>query len=256
MLWMLITLFTVLVVFELVQTKIMHYSSLAYFPITYLASLRLWMLAKHKEVLLWWEISLLIFLSLLFAVAMVLIYFIGNTPSLLWTNLTINDVFALDNLKASVVWPSSILWLSALFFIGMLVSLFMANRGPGKGAVIGIILSVSILAQSIVYLVVPRIEGYTQRAAIEIYKELAEKDVVVVTYGFKTYADHFYLKRNPEDIAHFEEINAATVNGLTVYVVTRSNVVQNKGVPSEWTFLENRNGFVLYEIPEEAFPNP
>ena len=256
MLWMLITLFTVLVVFELVQTKIMHYSSLAYFPITYLASLRLWMIAKHKEVLLWWEISLLILLSLLFAVAMVLIYFIGNTPSLLWTNLTINDVFALDNLKASVVWPSSILWLSALFFIGMLVSLFMANRGPGKGAVIGIILSVSILAQSIVYLVVPRIEGYTQRAAIEIYKELAEKDVVVVTYGFKTYADHFYLKRNPEDIAHFEEINAATVNGLTVYVVTRSNVVQNKGVPSEWTFLENRNGFVLYEIPEEAFPNP
>ena len=62
--------------------------------------------------------------------------------------------------------------------MGMLVSLFMANRGHRKRAVMGIILSVSILVQSIVYLVVPRIEGYTQRAAVEIYKELADKDVV------------------------------------------------------------------------------
>ena len=256
MLWMLITLFTVLVIFEVVQTKIMHYSSLAYFPITYLASLRLWMLAKHKEALRWWETSLLVFLSSLFASAMVLIYFIGNSPSLLWSNITINDVFALDNLKASVAWPPSILWLAGLFFIGMLVSLFMANRGHGRSAVLGIILSVSILVQSIVYLVVPRIEGYTQRAAIEMYKELAKKDVVVVTYGFKTYADHFYLKRNLEDIAHFEEVNTMTVNGRPVFVVTRSNVVENQGVPPEWIFLSNRNGFVLYEIPAEFLPKP
>ena len=256
MLWMLITLFTILVVFEVVQTKIMHYSSLAYFPITYLAGLRLWMLAKHKEALRWWETSLLIFLSALFVVAMVLIYFVGNSPSLLWSNITINDVFALDNLKASVVWPPSILWLAGLFFTGMLVSLFMANRGHEKRAVMGIILSVSILVQSIVYLVVPRIEGYTQRAAIEIYKELAEEDVVVVTYGFKTYADHFYLKRKSEDIAHFEEVNTVSVNGRPVYVVTRSNVVKNKGVPQEWIFLSNRNGFVLYEIPAEFLPTP
>ena len=254
MLWMVITLITVLVVFEVVQTKIMHYSSLAYFPITYLASLRLWMLAKHKEALRWWEISLLILLSSLFAAAMVLVYLIGNNPSLLLENIRINDVFALDNLKAVVVWPASILWMAGVFFVGMLVSLFMANRGHGKAGVMGIIFSVSILVQSIVYLVIPRIEGYTQRAAIEIYKELAEEDVVVVTYGFKTYADHFYLKRNPEDIAHFEEVNTANVNGRAVYVVTRSNVVQNKGVPSEWTFLENRNGFVLYKIPAEFLP--
>ena len=255
-LWMVITLITVLVVFELVQTKIMHYSSLAYFPITYLASLRLWMLAKHKEALRWWEISLLILLSSLFAAAMVLIYFIGNNPSLLWENVRINDVFALDNLKAVVVWPASILWLAGLFFVGMLVSLFVANRGHSKAGVMGIILSVSILVQSIVYLVVPRIEGYTQRAAIEMYKDFSDQDVVVVTYGFKTYADHFYLKRKSIDIAHFEDVNTATVKGRVVYVVTRSNVVENKGVPSEWTFLENRNGFILYEIPKEFLPNP
>ena len=254
--WMLITLFTVLVFFELVQTNIIHYSSLAYFPITYLASLRLWMLAKHKEALRWWESSLLVILTLLFAGSMVLIYFIGNSPSLLGSNININDVFALDNLKASVVWPPAILWLAGLFFVGMLVSLFMANRGHRKRAVMGIILSVSILVQSIVYLVVPRIEGYTQRAAIEIYKEFADKEVVVVTYGYTTYADHFYLNRSPEDIAHFEEVNTATVNGRPVYVVTRSNVVENKGVPPEWTFLENRNGFVLYEIPAEFLPKP
>ena len=77
-----------------------------------------------------------------------------------------------------------------------------------------------------------------------------------MTYGFKTYADHFYLKRNPEDIAHFEEVNTMTVNGRPVFVVTRSNVVENQGVPPEWIFLSNRNGFVLYEIPAEFLPKP
>ena len=220
---------------------------------TYLASLRLWMLAKHKEALRWWEISLLVVLSLLFFAAMVLIYFIGNNPSLLWTNIAINDVFALDNLKASVVWPASILWLAGLFFGDAGISFYGKPRSWKRSGYGNHFVRVYFGSIHCVFGCASN-RGYTQRAAIEIYKELAEKDVVVVTYGFKTYADHFYLKRKSEDIAHFEEVNTTTVNGRSVYVVTRSNVVQNKGVPSEWTFLSNRNGFVLYEIPAEFLP--
>src|SRR4029453_3440170 len=39
--WMLILFWVVLVVFSLVQTKVVHYSSLCYFPLTYLAALQL-----------------------------------------------------------------------------------------------------------------------------------------------------------------------------------------------------------------------
>ena len=47
--WMLILLWAVLIVFSLVQTKIVHYSSLAYFPLTYLAALQLERIVVRQE---------------------------------------------------------------------------------------------------------------------------------------------------------------------------------------------------------------
>src|ERR1022692_614730 len=43
--WMAILLFTILLIFTIVKTKIIHYSSLAYFPITFLAAYGIYKLA-------------------------------------------------------------------------------------------------------------------------------------------------------------------------------------------------------------------
>jgi hypothetical protein len=39
--WMVILFWVVLILFSIVKTKIVHYSSLCYFPLTYLAALQL-----------------------------------------------------------------------------------------------------------------------------------------------------------------------------------------------------------------------
>src|SRR5690606_20755485 len=47
--WMVILFWVVLVLFSLVKTKIVHYSSLCYFPLTSLAALRLERVWKKRE---------------------------------------------------------------------------------------------------------------------------------------------------------------------------------------------------------------
>ena len=44
-------------------------------------------------------------------------------------------------------------------------------------------------------LIVPKVERYSQNAAIEFYKDLEGKDVYVNTLGFKSYAKYFYFKK-------------------------------------------------------------
>ena len=60
-LWMIILLCVVLVLFSLVRSKIVHYSSLAYFPLTYLAALSLEKMSSRS-----WRLSPFFRLSIAF----------------------------------------------------------------------------------------------------------------------------------------------------------------------------------------------
>ena len=51
--WMLMLFWVVLVAFSLVQTKVVHYSSLGYFPLTYLAALQLERIVVGREPFGW-----------------------------------------------------------------------------------------------------------------------------------------------------------------------------------------------------------
>ena len=42
-----------------------------------------------------------------------------------------------------------------------------------------------------------KIEGYTQRAALDFYRHYGQEDVYINTLGFKSYAHLFYGKKQP-----------------------------------------------------------
>jgi hypothetical protein len=47
--------------------------------------------------------------------------------------------------------------------------------------------------------VITKVEGYTQRAAIDFYKSMQSTDVYVETLGFKSYAHYFYTLKQKEE---------------------------------------------------------
>jgi hypothetical protein len=57
-----------------------------------------------------------------------------------------------------------------------------------------------IFIAATISIIIPRVELYSQNAAIAFYKACAKQDCYVETHGFKSYAYLFYSNRKP---AHF-----------------------------------------------------
>ena len=110
----------------------------------------------------------------------------------------IKDKFALENLKATVSW-SGVEWLIGIILIvGVGAMLILIKQGKVKWGIIGIFMFSLFAVNMASALVVPRIEKYSQGAAIEFYEYLQGKNCYVETISFKSYAHLFYSHKQPQ----------------------------------------------------------
>jgi len=239
--WMIALFWLVLLVFSIVQTKIVHYSSLAYLPLSYLAAYSL------KDRISGLQFSKVIRIVLpIIGIALLLIFialpYLGMHIEIL-RGLEIKDPFARGNLEAEVVW--SFLDFSVALLFALSLILYFSKKTPLWIPLISNALSVALL----LILFVPKIEAYSQRSAIEFYKEQQGKDVYVAPLGYKSYAHLFYTaKQIPTDSLHHD------VNWLTSGKADRPTRFISK-VQHEETFISSgklkvigrKNGFVFYE---------
>lgn len=189
-----ILLFTVLTLFTIVKTKIMHYSSLAYFPITLLAAFSIYHYVKHKKPAPIYSRILMPALALIYAIPMFVLSIFEVVKTMLINGAMINDKFAVENLKADVSW-TGYEFIIGLIILGGAIYFFIYSKKRLKLSLIILAISSILYINLTTIYVVPKIEGYTQRAAIEFYKSCRDKDVYVETLGFKSYAQYFYSNK-------------------------------------------------------------
>ncbi|MDD5696170.1 MAG: hypothetical protein PHD61_12815, partial [Bacteroidales bacterium] len=190
----LILLVVVLVVFTIVRTKIIHYSSLAYFPLTFLASQSIFQVITGKNVM-----NRLVRVSLgitgaiwaLAVIGMVMVFM--NKESVLSSGM-IRDAFAAGNLQADVSWSGWELLISLPLILSLI--LFYILHDPWKRMIV-IFAGTMLFSFLTMAVIMPRAEGYTQRAAIEFYREKSQEDCYIHTLGFKSYAHLFYGEKKP-----------------------------------------------------------
>ena len=191
-----ILLLTVVVLFEIVQTKIVHYSSLAYFPLTYLAALAIYRIVEGKahvnltsKIVLWAFVILWITVIIGFTV-------VGLNKEWLMNSGLIKDPFAVANLAADVRWTGWEALVSGVLVIGMLAFVFIKKT---------MIKITSLFIASLIFTFLTmtvftgKIEGYTQRAPLDFYRQHSEEDCYINTLGFKSYAHLFYGKKLPPE---------------------------------------------------------
>jgi 4-amino-4-deoxy-L-arabinose transferase-like glycosyltransferase len=245
--WMQILFWVVLLVFSVVRTKIVHYSSLAYFPITYLGVVTLWRAYCWRRVPLVSTIALPI-LGVLIGGLFVLLPVLGNNPELL-REILHRDAFALALLEAPVVWdwwdtlPGLILISASLVGVFYWVRhyVWQASRVLFTGGAIFVACTLIVL--------VPNLEAYSQRAAIDFYKERCGEACIVRTVGFKSYAHLFYACKAPvvDSLRADDYETAARGNpGVPVYFVAKLNRLEELPGLAGCRELYRRNGFVFY----------
>jgi len=193
--WMYILLLVVLILFSIVNTKLLHYSSLAYFPLTFLAA---WVWDKwldRKMEIGRWQVVLIFLISLVLAgMAISFPLITDHYEWLLSKNFAFMDPFVSAAVKRNVHW-SGYEWLVGLFLLlGVIVASVQILRRDWSGMLI-LHLVVLLFVFVSISLFSWRYEGYSQRAAINFYKSLKGQDVYVNTLGFKSYSHLFYFDK-------------------------------------------------------------
>jgi 4-amino-4-deoxy-L-arabinose transferase-like glycosyltransferase len=236
-------LFT-LILFSIVQTKIIHYSSFCYFFITYFAALSISQAEKPIRRSTWVAVSYLLIISITLSV---LIYVQVFGPAI--TNLIpIKDPFAFANINAHEPWRAVDFTIVFLWVIAVSISIYLLLKQRIQQAILTLLIAVPLGILCIQGTILPHIEQYTQRAAISFYKQQAPKNVYLIPLGFKSYAHLFYGEIKPhQNVNRYNEAWVCSDStDLPVFYVARIPMHQNylKAYPN-LKKLYMKNGFVF-----------
>ncbi len=188
----------ILTVFSISTTKIVHYSSMTYIPMVFIAAWFFDTMFSENISLKWFSYLLLLLDMLLFGTAFAALPYLGLHPELLTPY--IKDPVAVASLNVQVDW--NIFW-TAFGMAWLLISLWLFRKLITKDYGIYIFgtlfLNVAIL-NVVAALFVPRIAEYSQGPAVKFFKSLQNKNAYVITYGYKSYAHYFYRNLQPDDV--------------------------------------------------------
>lgn len=182
----------VMILFTIVATKIVHYSSLAYFPLSFLAGTYVHRLIQQRQVAAGYVWRLLLAVGCFFGGAFVAVPLLAQHNDLLIPFLK-ND-FAVACLQSPVTWGGYEFVIGLVYLALILVSVLLLRRQRVGPAVTLLFYSTASCLFLFLATAVPKIDAYYQAPAINFYKNLAGKDVYVTT-AFKSYAHLFYSQK-------------------------------------------------------------
>lgn len=245
--WMVILFWVVLILFSLVKTKIVHYSSLAYFPLTYLAALQLERIWKKRDAF-GWSRFLLGGLGSLIAGIFIAAPFLGMHIERL-KPLLAQDPFAQANLDAAVVWTGAEA-LAGLLLLGALLSgHWLHGRLRYREALLVVFGGGALFVTTTLFFFINRVEGYSQRAAIDFFEARQGERCYVITKNYKSYAHLFYTSKPPvtDPRAHNEEWLLYGDIDRPIYVVCKITAAEEVAAIRTLQEVGRKNGFVFFK---------
>jgi 4-amino-4-deoxy-L-arabinose transferase-like glycosyltransferase len=246
--WMRYLFWVVLVLFSVVQSKIVHYSSMAYFPLTFLAAVVMLRMMEGKIPMSRWMRFGLASIAGIIAVICIAVPILGKNPA--WLKTMLSDPFAAANLEAKVEWTG---WevLPGFFLLWVVILFFRLYKLDSKARGFAILFAGNaIFVMLALIFFVRRVEGYSQNAAIEFFKSKATEDCYIITYGYKSYAHLFYAAKRPENhpLSHDQDwlLNSPDVD-KPVYIAAKIHRAEPLRSNPQLIETGALNGFVFFK---------
>jgi 4-amino-4-deoxy-L-arabinose transferase-like glycosyltransferase len=188
--WMRLLFWVVLILFSFVKTKIIHYSSLCYFPLTYLAAYSIYKI--QMDIFHWkkWQNGLLLAIGIVFALFLLIVPFIDHFKQSMIAAGMIGDKFAVGNLGASGAWKG-FEWIAGIILLAVLIN-FLLQKNKGLRSIYFLFGGTLIALNFAAVCIAPRVEAYSQNAAITWWKNHTHDNAYLETIGYKSYAHYFY----------------------------------------------------------------
>ena len=243
--WMLVLFWVVLLLFSYVTTKIVHYSSMTYLPLSYLAAKELHHWHEFRSIKKWvlWLFGVL---GSLWALLFGITTYVLNRPA--WLTTWVKGSFAKASLTVSVDLSGWEWMIGILLFCAVLAFIYLINKRRYFGAVIIYTLSVSLSLTLFAGYVLPAIESFSQGPAIEFFESHQQESAYLMTEGHKSYAPYFYGRVEP-----YENPNAKDKKWLLtgpidrpVYIAVKVNKAERMAQYPDIIKLYAKGGFVFY----------
>jgi len=250
---MILTLLFTLLLFSIVQTKIIHYSSLCYFPISFLAADYLFRQTNDSKQLKKSSTTMCIGITVFF-ILITSVTWILDHPQFILNNFG-TDSFTKDALSQGFdkQWT---LYVPSLFLFGAVILMLVAlKKKQSLSIILGGYLSIAITLTLLTGFVGPRIAQITQSSHVEFCQNVSKEDVYVKSIGFKSFVPLFYGNQKKPDHLHY--LNEGwLVNGLVdkpVFFTSRSE--QKKAILESYPNLHvlyDKGGFTFYSRKDQS----
>lgn len=252
--WMIYLLCVVLILFSLIRSKIVHYSSLCYFPLTFLAALDIREILEGRRKVSGVLMAGLGTVAFFYIAVIFLIPYLADHIHLVQSLLK-NDPFAVATLDASVTWTGwEVLpgvWLAAI----MLLMFYWIKHQKNSQALFTLFSGTALFVMSSLVIFTGKIERYSQESMVQFCKSIEKRDPYVHSEGFKSYVHYFYTSKRP-GIPESNDPDWLISGPIDkeVYFISKINCDNRLKQASDIIKIGERNGFVFYK--REPVRNP
>ncbi|HVI46997.1 MAG TPA: glycosyltransferase family 39 protein [Chitinophaga sp.] len=245
--WMWMLCWVILILFSIVKTKIVHYSSGCYLPLSFLAAYQVYRISEGRLRLQGWTITLLLITGLLLGTAITLLPVAGIYVHKLIP--LIGDKFAAANLQAQVSWSATEICYGIGYTLLIIICTVMLYRQKITNGLIGLFTGTIITIQLTIVHFTPKIERYSQGAVIDFFISLQGRDVYVKTLGYHSYGQYYYSRMQPPGNKHYYNTGWLLKGAVDkpVYFVSRNT---DSGIYRQNPDLEvigEKNGYVFFK---------
>src|SRR3984957_795478 len=246
--WMVILFWVVTILFTIVQSRIIHYSSMAWFPVTFLAAYSIYKWERHQLTYKKYTGVLLGILGGLISLLILGVAIIGLNVKRLAPY--VDDTFARGNMEANVHWNGFEGGIGLLMVVCLILGIRFLSRHNFTAAARSLFVGTAIVIFFASAIIVPKVERYSQGAAIDFFIARQGEDCYVHTLGYKSYGDLFYThKEKPANPNAYDQQWLLTGQiDKPVYFVTKVDRVQhweNQPQYPDIKELYRKNGFVF-----------
>lgn len=240
--WMLCLFWGVLILFSIVTTKIIHYSSMTWVPLSFVAAYSLYLIdlkqIKLSRFVKWGYLSLGILLSAAF---LLITYFIANNYEFAEK---VVDPFVAASLRQDISLSPFAFAVGVILFSGTIVGFIFLKKTKIGAFAITTAGSVMIALLIACYTLLPAIEQFSQGPAIEFYERAHKENIPVVSFQFKSYGRFFYAKTE-EHVEDMEWFIVAPYHKPLYFVSKQGDEWLSKKFKYE--LIECKGGFCLYK---------
>jgi len=266
------TFWVVLILFSIVSTKIIHYSSMCWIPLGWFAGYSLYRKHTNRASISSWLFIPTFFIVVILGAATTLAPLAFTVPAIAKMLAQINDPTAQAILTQKIPWIG-FEWLLGLVFIVACFWWWIRYKVSKKINFSGLFVITLLFSSLFWILILPKLENALQGKYINQIKEIGASNSTQESWGFKTYAIYFYGNARPEDFKGAWEKNMRKFNlspspkyetrvryfmndvlDKPVYIYTRINYKPDDDFRQKFDKKENLGAYIIWQRKSNNVP--